>query len=148
MYTAGPQSNGVCYYCCVYQHSTNNRWIFITGLSQSNYENEYIRNAAICLLVRIAQLVEHPVKTDQLTFIKRHRAFESRKLLLLFSFLFIYNSFLYFFHVFYHSLFFFLLYVYFIFCNSFYQYIQYIYTNYLRMIHFDDYGIKAWYTYI
>ena len=31
---------------------------FITGLSQSNqrrvYENEYVRNAAICIFVRIA----------------------------------------------------------------------------------------------
>ena len=69
--------------------------------SQSNqrsvYENEYIRNAAICVhvrnaaicvFVRIAQLLEHPAETSQLTFIKRHHAFESRKLLLLFSFLF------------------------------------------------------------
>ena len=55
-----------------------------------NYENEYGPKAAICVLVGIAQLVEHPPETDQLTFIKRHYAFESRKLLLLFSFLFIY----------------------------------------------------------
>ena len=54
------------------------------------YKNEYVRNAEIWVLFRIAQLVEHPVETDQLTFIKRHRTFESRKLLLLFSFLFIY----------------------------------------------------------
>ena len=47
-------------------------------------------NMFICVLVGIAQLVEHPAETDQITFIKRHRAFESRKLLLLFSFLFIY----------------------------------------------------------
>ena len=40
--------------------------------------------------VGIAQLVEHPAETDQFTFIKRYHAFESRKLLLLFSFLFIY----------------------------------------------------------
>ena len=101
----------------------------MTGLSQSNqrgvYENEYVCNAAICVFVRIAQLVEHSAETDQLTFIKRHRVFESRKLLLLFSFLFIYNSFLYLFCCFHNSLFFFLLfffllYVYFIFCNSFY----------------------------
>ena len=50
---------------------------------RSVYENESVRNAAICVLIRIAQLVEHPADTDQLTFIKRHRAFESRKLLLL-----------------------------------------------------------------
>ena len=31
---------------------------------RSVYENEYIRNAAVCVLVRIAQLVEHPVETD------------------------------------------------------------------------------------
>ena len=84
--------------------------IFIIGLFQSNqrsfYENEYVRNAAICVLVRIAQFVEHPAETDQLTFIKRHRAFESHKLLLLFSFLCIYNFF--FFH---RSMFVFLLYV-------------------------------------
>ena len=90
---AVPHSNGVCYCCRVYQHSANNRWIFITGLSQPNqrsvYENEYVRKAVICVLVGIAQLVEHPAETDQLTFIKRHRAFESRKLRLLFSFLFI-----------------------------------------------------------
>ena len=82
-----------------YQHSANNSWwIVITGLSQSTqrsvYENEYVRNTVICVLVRIAQLVEHPAETYQLTFIKRLCAFESRKLLLLFSFLFIYNSFL------------------------------------------------------
>ena len=58
---------------------------------QSVYYNEYVRNAAICVLVKIVQLVEQPAETDYLTFIKRHRAFESRKLLLLFSFLFIYN---------------------------------------------------------
>ena len=68
------------------------------------------------VLVGIAQLVEHSAETDQLTFIKRHRAFESRKLRLLFSFLFMYNSFLYF----YISCFCFLLYVYSIFCNLFY----------------------------
>ena len=31
---------------------------FITGLSESNqrvYENEYVRSAAICVLIRIAQ---------------------------------------------------------------------------------------------
>ena len=71
--TAGPQSKGVCYCCCVYQHSAYNRCIFVTGLSQSNqrsiYENEYVRNAAICLLVRIAQLVEYPIESDQSTFI-------------------------------------------------------------------------------
>ena len=96
---AVPQSNGVCYCCRVYQHSANNRWIFTTGLSQSNqrsvYENEYVRKAATCVLIGIAQLVEHPAKTDQLTFIKRHPAFESRKLRLLFSFLFVYLSFIY-----------------------------------------------------
>ena len=54
------------------------------------YENEYVRNAAICIFVRITQLVEHPAETNQLTFIKRHRAFEL-------SFLFIDNSFIYFF---------------------------------------------------
>ena len=52
---AGPQSNGVCYCCRVYQHSANNKWIFNTGLSQSNqrsvYENEYVRKGAICVLV-------------------------------------------------------------------------------------------------
>ena len=94
---SGLQSNGVCYCCCVYQHSANNRWIFITGLFQSNqrsvYENEYVRNAAICVLIRISQLVEHPAETNKLIFIERHLAFESRKLLLLFSFRFIYNSF-------------------------------------------------------
>ena len=37
-------------------------------------------------------LADRPAETDQLTFIKRHRAFESCKLLLLFI-LFIYNSF-------------------------------------------------------
>ena len=72
---AGPQSNGVCYRYRVYQHSANNRWIFITGLSQSNqrsvYENEYVRKAAICVLVGISQFVEHPAETDQLTFIKK-----------------------------------------------------------------------------
>ena len=80
-------------------HSANNRRIFITGFSQSNqrsvYENEYIRNATIYLLVKIAQLVEDPAEADQITFIKRHRAFESRKLLLLFSFLFIYIQFIF-----------------------------------------------------
>ena len=54
------------------------------------YKYEYVRNAAAWVLVRIGQLVEHPMETDQLTFIKRHRTFESRKLLLLFSFPFIY----------------------------------------------------------
>ena len=102
-FIAVPQSNGVCYCCRVYQHSANNRWIFITGLSQSNqrsvYKNEYVRKASICVLVGITQLVEDPAETDQLTFIKRHRAFESRKLRLLFSFLFIYNSFLYFLYI-------------------------------------------------
>ena len=43
--------------------------------------------------------VEHPAETDQLTFIKRHRAFESRKLRLLFSFLFIYLQFLFIFFI-------------------------------------------------
>ena len=52
--------------------------------------NMFAGKAAVCVLVRIAHLVEHPAETDQLTFIKRHCAFESRKLLLLFSFLFIY----------------------------------------------------------
>ena len=51
--------------------------ITITGPSQSNqrsvYENEYVRNAAICVLVRTAQLVGHPAETDQLTFFKRLR---------------------------------------------------------------------------
>ena len=65
--------------------------------SQSVYKNEYVRKVATYVLVGIAQLVEHPAETDQLTFIKRHRSFESRKLRLLFSFLFIYNSFFYFF---------------------------------------------------
>ena len=58
---------------------------FITRLSQSNQqrvnENEYVCNAAICVLVRIAQLVEHPAETDRSTFIKRHCVFESFKLL-------------------------------------------------------------------
>ena len=71
MITVGPQSNGVCCCCCVYQHSANNRRIFITGLFQSNqrsdYENEYVLNVALCVLVRIAQLV------DQLIFIKTSR---------------------------------------------------------------------------
>ena len=57
---------------------------------RSVYENKYVRKAAICVLVGIVQLVEQPAETDQLTLINRHRAFESRKLLLLFSFLFIY----------------------------------------------------------
>ena len=102
--TAGPQSNGGCYCCCVYQHSATNRCNFITGLSQSNqqsvYKNEYIRNAVICVLLRMSHLIEHPAKSDQLTCIKRLRAFESRKLLLSFSVLFIYNSFIYIFDFF------------------------------------------------
>ena len=98
----------------------------LSEFSQSNqrslYENEYVRNAVICVLIRIAQLVEHLAESDQLTFIKRHCTFETRKLLLL---LFCIYSF-FFFHFF--IMFFFLLYVYFIFCNSFY-YLQFIYTN-------------------
>ena len=50
--------------------------------------NMFIRQHGV--LFGIAQLVEHLAETDQLTFIKRHRVFESRKLRLLFSFLFIY----------------------------------------------------------
>ena len=56
----------------------------ITGLSQSNqrsvYENEYVCKAAICILVRIALLAEHPAEPDKLTFIKRNRAFSKRKI--------------------------------------------------------------------
>ena len=72
--------------------------VFPQSNQRSVYKNEYVRKAAICVLVGIAQLVEDPAETDQLTFIKRHRAFESRKLHLVF-YLFIYNSFLYFLYI-------------------------------------------------
>ena len=45
------------------------------SIQRSVYENEYVRNAAICVhvrnaticvLVRITQLVEHPTETNQL----------------------------------------------------------------------------------
>ena len=63
------------------------------------FTNMNVRKAVTVVLVGIAQLVEHQAETDQLTFIKRHRAFESRKLRLLSSFLFIYNSSLYFLYI-------------------------------------------------
>ena len=71
----------------------------------------------MCVLVRIAQLVEHPAETDQLTLLKDiARSNLANYFYYLVFYLFIYNSFLYFFI----ACFCFLLYVYFIFCNSFY----------------------------
>ena len=64
--------------------------VFPNQINEAFTKMNYVRKAALCVLAGIAQLVEHPAETHQLTFIKRHRAFESRNLLLLFSFLFIY----------------------------------------------------------
>ena len=47
----------------------------------------------------VRQQYMYSSETNQLTFIKRHRAFESCKLHLLFSFLFIYLSFIYIFSI-------------------------------------------------
>ena len=96
--------------------------------SQSNqrsvYGNEYVLKATLCVFVGIAQLVEHPAETDQLTFInnKRHRAFESRKLLLLFScliYLFIIHFYFFFYPAFIFFYMFFFFFFFFFFCNSF-----------------------------
>ena len=64
----------------------NIQLIINESLSQGFPNQINVRNAALCVLVRIAQLVEHPVETDQLTFIKRHRAFHPRKLLFIILF--------------------------------------------------------------
>ena len=73
-----------------------------TGLSQSNqrsvYENEYVRKAPICVLVRIAQLVE---QTDQLSF--RRTDFARSNLANYFYYLFFY-LFIIHFYIFFHSL--------------------------------------------
>ena len=78
------------------------RWIFITGVSQSNqwsvYENEYVRKGAICVLVGIAQLVEHQAETDHLTFIKKDiaRSNLANYFYYLVFYLFIYNYYFFF----------------------------------------------------